>query len=109
VRTVSNTRIWTARAIAICADLVQVGLPFIFGEGFVSPFEDVLDVVVCFTLTLLVGWHIAFIPAFLIELVPIGDFAPTWTIAILIATRKSQVATPDTMKTAVVIEDKKVA
>ena len=94
--------------VAICADLIQIGLPFVFGEGIFSPFEDALDILVCVAMTLLVGWHIAFVPSFIVKLVPFVDLAPTWTIAIFVATRKSQVANPDTMKAAVVTEDKKV-
>jgi hypothetical protein len=56
-------------------------------EGFVSPFDAVLDVIVAVVLTLLVGWHIAFIPSFIIKALPFADLAPTWTLAILIATR----------------------
>jgi hypothetical protein len=109
VRSTSIARIRAARAVAICADLIQIGFPFIFGEGFLSPFQDVLDVVVCLTMIALVGWHWAFAPTFLVELVPFGDLAPTWTIAVFVATRKSQVATPNTMKAAAVTEDKKIA
>jgi hypothetical protein len=73
--------------VAICADLVQIVFPMFFGEGFLSPLNDVLDVVVCVVLTLLIGWHIAFLPSFLLEVVPIANLAPTWTIAVLIALR----------------------
>ncbi len=77
-----------ALAVAICADLVQIVFPMFFGEGFLSPFNDFLDVAVCLGLTLLIGWHIAFLPSFLLEVVPIANLAPTWTIAVLIALRK---------------------
>jgi hypothetical protein len=83
----SKNRVRAARAIGVCVDLVQLGLPYVFGEGFLSPLDDILDVVACLTLTALIGWHIAFLPTFLIELLPVGDLAPTWTIAVLIATR----------------------
>jgi hypothetical protein len=109
VRTLSQTRIKVARVIAICADLLQIGLPFVFGEGLFSPFEDALDIVVCLTMTLLVGWHFAFVPSFIVKLVPFVDLTPTWTIAVFVATRKSQVVKAEpTMKTAVVTEDKTV-
>jgi hypothetical protein len=84
-------RIRLARGIAICADLIQIGFPVLFGEGLLSPFQDVLDVVVCGVLTMLVGWHYAFIPTFFIELVPFADLAPTWTIAVFIATRRAPI------------------
>jgi hypothetical protein len=110
VKTISITRIKLARVIAICADLVQIGLPFVFGEGIFSPFEDALDILVCVAMTLLVGWHVAFVPSFFVKLVPLVDLAPTWTIAVFVATRKSRVvSTEPTMKQAVVTADKKVA
>ncbi|HEY3323446.1 MAG TPA: hypothetical protein VGP72_23535 [Planctomycetota bacterium] len=84
---VTPARIWAARGIAVAADLVQLAFVPLFAEGFVSPFNAVLDGVVCVALTLLVGWHIAFLPSFIIEQLPIADLAPTWTIAIIIATR----------------------
>lgn len=95
MKTNSVARIRAACAFAICTDLIQVGFPYIFGEGFLSPFDAVLDVAACLALTALVGWHNAFIPAFLIELLPIGDLAPTWTIAAFIATRGSQTSVPE--------------
>lgn len=58
-----------------------------FAEGFASPLEIATDVIVAALMTLLVGWHIAFLPSFLLETVPFLDLAPTWTIAVLVATR----------------------
>jgi hypothetical protein len=96
VRTLSATRIRAARAVGICADLVQIGLPYIFGEGFLSPFEDALDIIVCVIMTALVGWHFAFLPSFIVKILPIADLAPTWTIAAFIATRASRVSASGT-------------
>jgi hypothetical protein len=95
---ISRRRIWIARGIAVAADALQIAVFPIFSEGFISPVSDVLDVAVCTVLTLLVGWHIAFLPSFIIKVLPIADLAPTWTIAILIATRHSQQATEDQKK-----------
>jgi hypothetical protein len=58
-----------------------------FLEGMLSPANAILDVLTAALLTLLVGWHMAFLPAFIIEGIPFADLAPTWTIAVLIATR----------------------
>jgi hypothetical protein len=80
-------RIFAARALAVVADAVQIALVPIFAEGAASVVNDVLDVVVGLTLVILVGWHWVFLPAFVAELVPVIDLAPTWTIAVLIATR----------------------
>ncbi len=85
--TISKRRIATARAIAICADLLQIGLFPLFSPGLISPLDDALDVVVCLALTFLVGWHFSFLPSFLIKVLPMFDLAPTWTIAVLLATR----------------------
>ena len=82
-----------AIGIAVLADGLQIGLSWFFAEGFASPANDILDVVMAGVLTVLTGWHLAFIPTFLVELLPFGDLAPTWTLAAIIATR-SQPASP---------------
>jgi hypothetical protein len=83
-------RIWLARGIAVAADLAQLALipalPISTAEGVFSPIADGIDILAAGLLTLLVGWHIAFIPSFLIKLLPFADLAPTWTIAIGIVT-----------------------
>lgn len=79
---------WVAAfSIAICADAVEICLSPVFSEGFASPFDNVLDVVVCVLLSVLVGWHLAFLPSFAVKLIPVADIAPTWTLAVLIAAR----------------------
>lgn len=83
----SAKRIWLARGIAACADLVQIFFFPMFSEGIASPLNVGLDVAVGVALVLLVGWHIAFIPTFIIEALPFADLAPTWTLAAVIATR----------------------
>jgi len=86
-RLISARRIWLARGLAVAADLVQIVFFPVLSEGFASPLDAVLDAVVAVLLTLLVGWHIAFIPSFIIKALPIADMAPTWTLAVLFATR----------------------
>ncbi len=92
------SRVAIARAVAVAADVLQMGLFPAFLEGLASPFEAALDMVVCAVLTWLVGWHIAFLPSFLVEGLPFVDLAPTWTIAILIATRKKNPPIPASLK-----------
>lgn len=94
----SRRRIWIARGIAVAADALQIAVFPIFSEGFISPASDALDVGVCIVLTLLVGWHIAFLPSFIIKVLPIADLAPTWTIAIFIATRRGRDAAKEPKK-----------
>jgi hypothetical protein len=55
--------------------------------------------VVCIILSLLLGWHLAFLPSFAVKLIPVADFAPTWTIAVLIASRHRRPATVDVTST----------
>jgi hypothetical protein len=85
----------TARTLAIVADLLQLVLFPVFIEGFASALNDVLDIVVGLVMVRLVGWHIAFLPAFVVEALPVGDLAPTWTLAVYLATRSKR-ASPDT-------------
>lgn len=80
-------RIWLARGVAMLADAVQIGLFPIFMEGLLSPVNAAVDVGVAVLLSLLVGWHIAFLPGFVIEQIPFANLAPTWTLAVMLATR----------------------
>lgn len=83
----SPARIWAARGVAVVADAIQiVAVPAFFG-GAASPVNDGLDVAVGVVLVLLVGWHVAFLPTFIAELVPFLDIFPTWTTAVLFVTR----------------------
>jgi hypothetical protein len=71
-----------ALAIAAAADLAQIFLLPLFGEGGLSPLEDALDVFVALALTALVGfrWRTAF--AFALELVPGMALFPSWTAVV---------------------------
>ena len=82
-----TSRVWTARVLAVAADAVQVLFLPLFGEGFASPVNDALDVMVGLVLVWLVGWHWAFLPSFAVELVPGLDIFPSWTTAVWFATR----------------------
>lgn len=82
---VSRSVLVAAFIVAICADVVEWCLAPFFSEGLASPFEDVLDVVTCVVLTMLLGWHLAFLPSFAVKLIPVADVVPTWTLAVLIA------------------------
>ena len=58
----------------------------LFGEGFASPFNDVLDLAVAAILIRLLGFHWALLPALAAEAVPALDLAPTWTASVLLIT-----------------------
>ena len=75
-------RIWIARGLAVLMDLVQLH-PALE----IPPVSQIVDVATALVMTWLVGWHWAFLPTFLVEAVPIVDLVPTWTLAVLVATR----------------------
>ncbi len=76
-----------AWGVALAADLLQVALfPVLLG-GLNVPVSIALDVVVAAVMIWLLGWHIAFIPSFALEMVPGVEIAPTWTIAVWIVTK----------------------
>lgn len=83
----TRRQVVAARTLAAAADLVQIVAFPLFGEGFASPWNDALDVAVGAALTWLLGWHWSFLPTFAAELVPLFDLVPTWSAAVLIATR----------------------
>lgn len=78
-----------AMFLAVLADAIQIGLFPMFGPGFLSPANIILDVVAFALFWRLVGWHPALLPGFLFEQIPLVDLAPTWTIAVWIAIRRN--------------------
>lgn len=82
-----STRRRIALAIAIAADASQIAILPVFFAGLASPIDDVVDVIVGILMVVLLGWHLAFLPSFIVELLPGVDLFPTWTIAVLVATR----------------------
>ena len=98
--TASRSRIIAARVLAVVADATQLVLVPIFAPGAASPVNDALDVAVGVAMIALVGWHWSFLPAFVAELVPFADLAPSWTMAVFIATRNSSGAKQVNAETA---------
>jgi hypothetical protein len=83
----SLRRIWLARGLAVLVDLLQIALFPAFVGGFVEPPDAIVDVITAVAMIGLLGWHIAFLPSFIVKTLPFADLAPTWTVAVLIATR----------------------
>lgn len=80
--------------LALAADALQVVLIPLFGQGALSPADDVLDFGVAAVLVRLLGWHWEFLPSFFAELVPGVDLVPFWTLAVANVYRKwKQIAT----------------
>ena len=81
----TKTRIRAALAIAVVVDALQIGMQA------TGPFQILLDwpldLLTAALMTGLVGFHWAFLPTFLAEALPWFDMVPTWTFAVIIATR----------------------
>jgi hypothetical protein len=76
-------RILIARVLAVAVDLAQFALL----PAALTPLNNVVDVLTGVAMIVLVGWHWAFLPTFLAELVPFVDLVPSWTLAVMFATR----------------------
>jgi hypothetical protein len=76
-------RVWTARGIALVVDIVQWALL----PASLTPLNGAIDVATGLLMVGLVGWHWAFLPTFVAELVPFVDLVPTWTLAVTFATQ----------------------
>jgi hypothetical protein len=72
-----------ALAVAAVADVLQILVFPAFAEGVISPFQDVLDIIVAIILTAICGFKWQFVLAFGLELVPVADLFPTWTAMVL--------------------------
>jgi hypothetical protein len=83
----TRRRVMLARGLAVAADLLQLAAFPWFLSGAPGIADGVLDVVVCLAMIRLIGWHIAFLPSFVSELLPFVDMVPTWTLAVFFATR----------------------
>jgi hypothetical protein len=72
----------TALVIAGIADVLQIALAPLFGEGALSPFDALLDVLAAGALLLALGrsWRIAL--ALALELIPGAALFPTWTAVV---------------------------
>jgi len=72
--------------IALGVDALQIVVfPLLFPG---TPWNNVLDVLTGIFMVALLGWHVAFLPTFVTELIPFVDLFPTWTVAVLFITRK---------------------
>ncbi|HTU33910.1 MAG TPA: hypothetical protein VMF66_08920 [Candidatus Acidoferrum sp.] len=83
-----RSRFRIALALAIATDALQIILFPLFGDGALSPADDVLDFAVAAALVGLVGWHWEFLPSFLGEIVPGADLVPFWTLGVANVYRK---------------------
>jgi len=84
---VSPLRLKAAWVVAVGTDALQVLIFPTTVQGVFSPPVIILDFLAMAVLSRLVGWHWAFLPSIVVELIPGLVLAPTWTIALAIATR----------------------
>ena len=88
LKTVRSPEHRLAWLVAISADAIQIGALPLFAAGALSPADTLLDLGVAAILIWLLGWHWAFLPTVLAELVPGFDLLPTWTAAVFYVTRQ---------------------
>jgi hypothetical protein len=78
MRNLTRPRIWLAFAVALAADVFQIALGPL-GWTFL---DEVADILVMITVSLLLGFHPLLLPTFIVELVPVVDMLPTWTACV---------------------------
>ncbi len=93
---VSSLRMKAAWVVAVGTDALQMFFFPATVEGVFSPVTVALDFVAMVLLSWLLGWHWVFLPSIVFELIPGVELAPTWTIAMAIASRglNTQVPAP---------------
>jgi hypothetical protein len=89
--TITKGKARAALAIAMVADVVQLGL-FPLLELPLLWLNEAIDVAVAIVMLGLLGWHWALLPTLLVELVPALNLFPTWTAAVIYITRQAGVA-----------------
>lgn len=90
----STRRIWLARGLAIAVDGLQIGLLPLFAGGAAEGVGIGVDVVAAALFIWLCGFHVAFLPTAIAEVLPFVDLFPSWTAAVLFATRSRSRALP---------------
>lgn len=88
VKSLKSPDLRTAWAVAVAADALQIIAFPMFVPGGISPADTVLDLAVGAVLIRLLGWHWAFLPSLLAEVVPGLDLFPSWTAAMLFVTHE---------------------
>ena len=87
-KSLKSPELRTAWIVAIAADALQLAALPLFVAGGISPADTVLDLLVGAILIRLLGWHWAFLPSLVAEMIPGFDLFPTWTAAVLFVTHQ---------------------
>lgn len=72
-------RIGLALAAALTADALQV----LLGPIGWALSDEVIDLVTMVITSILLGFHVLFLPTFVLEFVPVTDMLPTWTACVI--------------------------
>ena len=83
VRAIKSRELRLALFVALAADTIQIVALPLFAPGGFSPADAAIDIAAAFILSKLLGWHWAFLPAIVAEIMPGFDLFPTWTAAVL--------------------------
>jgi len=85
---VNRSRLRAAWVVAVLVDGLQmITAPAEVTGPMAWVLEVGLDLVTMSVMIFLVGFHWTFLPSFVTKLLPFVDLAPTWTLALFIATR----------------------
>jgi len=84
----TRARMFLAFTIAVAAD----GLQLLLGPLGWAFIDQAIDCVAMILLSYVIGFHILFLPTFVVELVPVLEDLPTWTActAVVITLRKRE-------------------
>jgi hypothetical protein len=89
----TRARIASAYAVAAATDVLQLLLgPF--GWAFA---DEILDAIAMIATSALLGFHPLLLPTFILELVPLADMLPSWTVsvALVISMRRKPLPSGD--------------
>jgi hypothetical protein len=85
---ITRSRLRTAWVVAVLVDGLQIiTSPAEFTGPMAWVLEVGVDLVTMGVMIFLLGFHWAFLPSFVTKMLPFIDLAPTWTLALFIATR----------------------
>ncbi len=81
-------RMAAAFGLAVVVD----GLQLVLGPLGWSIADEMLDVAAMMAMICLLGFHVLFLPTFLIEIFPVADALPTWTgcVALVVGLRRRE-------------------
>jgi len=77
--TLTWPRVGVALSVAVAADVVQLVLGPL---GWLLP-DEAIDVLAMAATTLAIGFHPLLLPTFVLELLPVADLWPSWTVCVL--------------------------